>query len=260
MKQELIKPIIGLGNSAGVVLPKEWYGGKARIELIEKPFNIQKETLEILQQYLYDIQGIYLVGSYARGEQTEKSDIDVLVITNKTNKQFEQGKYNFLLISKKEMENSLKNNILPILPMLREAKVLLNENLILNYKKTLLTKKNLRWHFETTKSAMKMNKAAIELDKECISNTGDATVYSLILRLRSVYIVDCLRKNKKWSTKEFVILIKKVAGSLHAYEGYLRVKSDKKMREELLIKESEKLYNYILKRIKEQEKWLAKRK
>ncbi len=257
---KLIKPIVKVGNSAGIVLPKEWYGGKAKVELIKKPLNIKRDIFEILGQYLDDIQGVYLVGSYARGEETEKSDVDVLVITNKINKRFEQGKYNIILVSQKQIENSLQNNLLPILPMLKEAKTLLNKDLILDYQKTPLTKKNLRFHIETTKSAMKMNKAAIELDKDCMSNTGDASAYSLILRLRSIYIVDCLKKNKKWSTKEFVNLTKKAAGSLNAYEGYLRVKSDKKMKEELIIEEAEKLYDYILKKIKEQEKWLVKRK
>ncbi|MBU4069729.1 MAG: nucleotidyltransferase domain-containing protein [Nanoarchaeota archaeon] len=257
MKQELIKPVIRLGNSAGVVLPKEWYGGKARIELVEKPFNIQKETLEILQQYLYDIQGIYLVGSYARKEQTEKSDIDILVITNKTNKQLKQGKYNLLLISKKEMENSLKNNILPILPMLREAKVLLNESLILGYKKTLLTKKNLRWHFETTKSAMKMNKAVLEIGGKMIS---DNIIYSLILRLRELYIVDCLMHNKKSSTTEFLKLVKKITNSISSYGAYIRLKNDERVERVTSFEDATKIYGYIIKKIEEQVKWVAERK
>ena len=54
-------------------------------------------------------------------------------------------------------------------------------------------------------------------------------------------------------------LIKKISGSLKAYEGYLRVKDDGPEREELPILEAEKLYDYILKKIKEHEKW-AKRK
>ena len=105
-----------------------------------------------------------------------------------------------------------------------------------------------------------MNKAAIELSESSGSCSDDATAYSLILRLRSIYFVECLRKNKKWGTEEFKGIIKKIAGSLNSYEGYLRVKNDKKTNEELSIKEARKLYNYIMKKINEQEKWLAKRK
>lgn len=250
---KLIKPIIKLGNSAGIVLPKEWCGGKARVELIKKPINIKKDILEILEKYLVDIQGIYLVGSCARGEQTDKSDVDVLVITNKINKKIKQGKYNILLISKEQIENSLRDNVLPLLPMLREAKSFLNDELISGYKKTCLTRRNLKFHIETTKSAMKVNKVAIEINKKSISNSSDATAYSLVLRLRSIYIVDCLKKNKEWSAIEFTNLIKKITGSLNAYNGYLRVKNDKKIKKELPVEESEKLYFYILKAIRKQE-------
>ena len=46
MKQELIKQIVKVGNSAGVILPREWLNGKARIELIEKAIQFGKAMLE----------------------------------------------------------------------------------------------------------------------------------------------------------------------------------------------------------------------
>jgi len=263
MKQELIKPIVKVGNSAGVILPKEWLNGRAKIELVEKPLNIKKDILEILSKYLCDIQGIYLVGSYAREEQTSESDIDVLVITQTLNKKIEQGKYNLILISKNEVENSLKQNIIPLLPMLKEAKPLLNATLIENYKNTSLSKINLKWHIETTKSAMDFVEKDIDISKELNEkNTSDASAYSLVLRLRGVYLVNCLMKNKKWSNKELKLLIKKTTGSLKVYEGYLRVKNKQKskIKENIPPIEAEKLHTYILKKIKEQKKWLKERK
>ena len=260
MKQELIKPIIKLGNSAGVILPKMWLNGKARIELLEKPLDIKRDIFEILWPYFDDIQGVYLVGSYARVEQTKNSDIDVLVITRTINKRVDKGKYNLILITKESVEDSLKNNILPILPMLKEVKSLLNSQLIEHYKSTKLTPKNLKFHIETTKSAMQINETAIKLDKNSSLYTSDASAYSLILRLREAYIVDCLIKGKKWSNKELILLIKKIVGSLKAYNGYLRVKNNKRTKEDLTILEAEKLQSYIIKKIKEQEKWLQKRK
>ena len=140
MIRELIKPIVRVGNSAGVLLPKNWINGKARIELIEKPIDIKKDVLEILDPYLQNIEGIYLIGSYAREEQTKKSDVDILVITNKINKKIKKGKYEIILISKEKVESALEKNILPILPMLKEAKPLVNSSLIEKYKKTQLKK------------------------------------------------------------------------------------------------------------------------
>ena len=82
MKQELIKPIIKVGNSAGVILPKNWINGEARIELIEKPLDIKNDILEILKPYLQNIEGIYLIGSYARGDYKSNSDIDIFIEFN----------------------------------------------------------------------------------------------------------------------------------------------------------------------------------
>ena len=255
MIRELIKPIVRVGNSAGVLLPKNWINGKARIELIEKPIDIKKDVLEILDPYLQNIEGIYLIGSYARGEQTKESDVDILVITNKINKKIKKGKYELILIPKGKVESALEKNILPILPMLKEAKPIINSILIKKYRETQLTKKNLKWHIELTKSALGINREFIKLDKDLKSNSGDGVAYSLILRLRGTYIVDCLIKNKIPTKKELLNLIKKVSGSLKAYEGYLRVKNNEKDKNELPIEESIKLYDYLIKKIKEQEKW-----
>jgi hypothetical protein len=63
-----------------------------------------------------------------------------------------------------------------------------------------------------------------------------------------------------WSNKEFIKMIKRAAGSLKAYEGYLRRKNNMKEKKELPIEEAEKLYNYVKKKIKEQEKWVKGKK
>src|SRR3989344_2268778 len=149
-KQELIKPIVRVGNSAGVILPREWLNGKVRVELVERPLNIKKDILEILDDYLEEIVGIYIVGSYARGEQTKESDVDVLVITNRINKRLEKKHYEIIMTTKDVVEDEMKRNVLPLLPMIKEAKVLMNSDLIEKWKKTELTKKNLKPHIELT--------------------------------------------------------------------------------------------------------------
>lgn len=259
MEMELIKQVVRVGNGGGVILPKEWIKGKAIVRLIEKPLNLKREVLELLERCLGDIRGIYLVGSYAREEETQKSDVDVLVITNKTNEKIERGKYNILLISEEQVKKSLDENILPILPMLKEARVILNEQLISEYRKTELTKKNLKWHIETTKSALKVSKTALELAEMENKNVSDRIMYSLILRLREEYIVDCLMKNKRASKKEFLELVKKIAYSADSYEAYLRAKNNEKVKRVIPAKEAWKIYNYAVKKIGEQE-WLIKRR
>lgn len=258
---ELIRSIVRVGNSAGVILPREWLNGKAKIQLIEKPIDIKNEIFEILDDYLPDIIGLYIVGSYARGEETGKSDVDILAITNNTDKHIDNGKYNIILISKDKIEQALQKNILPILPMIKEAKALLNDELIESYKNTPLTRKNLDWHIEGTKSILKVNRESIGLSKEMFSKfVGDAVAYSLVLNLRSMYIVNCLKIGKLWSNKELLRLIKGITGSLMAYEGYIRVKSNQRKKEDFPIEEAEKLYNYVYSKIKEQERWVKAKK
>jgi len=257
---ELIKTAIKVGNSAGVILPKKYLNSQVKIVL--EPLNIKKDVLEIIlkEDILKEVEGIYLTGSYARGEETIESDIDILIITNNLNKKIVKENYEIVCISRKEIERQIKENIFPILPMIKEAKVIMNKELIQNYVNEKLTKENLKWHLDTIKSAMKVVEKSIEVSKKLKINESDASAYSLILRLRTLYIIDCIRKNKLWNKKEFLNIIKKISGSLIAYEEYLRIKKgDKKLKNKLPIAEAENLMNYNNKKIKEIEKWLLQK-
>lgn len=257
---ELIKNTIRVGNSAGVLLPKEFLNTQVKIVL--QPLNIEKDILEILleEKILKDILGVYLIGSYARKEQTIESDIDVLVITKNINKRIEKGKYDLLLISKEIVDEKMKKNIFPLLPMMIEAKPIINEELLNKYISTLLTKKNLKWNIDTTKSAMNVVKEYIKLAEEIQEKVSDAASYSLILRLRTIYIINCLKKGKIWTKREFLGLIKKISGSLIAYERYLDSKNNNAKAYNLPIREAKKLMDYNNKKIREIEKWLKERK
>ena len=257
--EKLIKHVVRIGNSAGVVLPKKWLNGEARVELIHKPINIKEDVLEILSPYLKNISGIYLTGSYARNEQTKKSDIDVLVIGSGIDKQIKKGKYNIIIISEEKIEEQNEKNALPVLPMLKEAKVILNAPLIKNYRKSKITKKNVKWHVETTKSALKLIREFLDMNKKINEKPGKGEIYSLILRLRTVYIINCLRKNKKWSKKELLSLIKEISGSLKAYEAYENIKNNEKINE-VRLEELERLYKYLEDKTRILEKWIKKEK
>jgi hypothetical protein len=62
-----------------------------------------------------------------------------------------------------------------------------------------------------------------------------------------------LIKGKSWNNKELTRIIKKVTGSILAYEGYQRVKSNKNGSKQLPMMEAEKLHKYISKKFIEQE-------
>lgn len=257
---ELIKPIIKVGNSAGVLVPKEWLHGEAKVSLVVRPLNLEEEIINILKPHLSLVICIALVGSYARKEQTTRSDIDVLAVTSNISKKIKKGKYNIILISREEAEVSLKNNVLPILPMLMEAKPILNSELLEKYKKTSLNKNNLNWHFETTKSALKVQKKTIEIAELENKSISDNIVYSLMLRLREAYIVDCLRSKKQYATKNFLALLDKIGVSREAYIVYQRSKDEFSSKNTLSVSDAKRIYLYIKNLIERQEKWAEKRK
>ena len=258
---EIIKTAIKVGNSAGVLLPREYLNYQVKVTL--EPLNIEKEIIKILleENLLEEIIGAYLIGSYVRKEQTIESDIDILIITSSINKRITKDKYEIICISKKEVERQLKENALPILQMLKEAKPVINKELLKSYINHPLTKKNIKWHIDTTKSAIKVIKKDIEISKELNEkNIDDRIVYSLILRLRTMYIIKCIKNNKVYKKTEFLKLVKKIAGSLRAYEGYIRSKTNQKPKQTLPIPEAEKLVNRLSKKIIQIEKWLKEKK
>ena len=96
-----------------------------------------------------------------------------------------------------------------------------------------------------------------ECKEEIIS---DGLAYSLILHLRSAYIVDCLINRREWPTKGILFLIKNIAGSLKSYDGYLRVKNNLSLKSEVPVEEARRLLEYTLIKVEEHKKWAQKRK
>jgi predicted nucleotidyltransferase len=242
---ELIKQITKAGNSSNVLLPKEWLGGMARVELIEKPIDMVEDTIRILKPYLKDILGIYIVGSYARKEETKESDIDILVITKESNKRIQKGKYEVILISKDNLDKAMKENIIPLLSMIKEAKTILNEGLITEYKNINPNEKNLRWIIEITKSSKKLNKQAIRISRELKENISDGIIYSIILGLRSTYTINCLKNNKIPTKKGLMDLLNKIVKTEEPYSAYLRSKDNQRDKKSISPEIAEKLNNAI---------------
>ena len=192
-----------IGNGGHIYLPKGMVGKKIIVHLIEKSIDdIEEEILQMLKPYLKHIKGIYLHGSYARKEQTADSDIDILVVTDgKVKIKKRINEYEIVSISLEQIEKTINYTAVLILPMLREAKPILNQDLIEKYKKEKLTKKNTKWYIETTESSLKLAKDWIS-DKEIKSMPN--IVYPLILRLRGLYLIEALIKNRGYSNKEVV--------------------------------------------------------
>lgn len=246
MEYEIIKKAFKLGNSAGVLLPIGWKDKKVSIKLIDR--SVPQEILEILEkkELLKNTIGIFLAGSYARGEETEPSDIDVLVITDNINKQIKIGKYEMIFISKDKFEKSLIRSIY-LASLINEAKAILNSDLLENFRNKI-RKISIKKHLDEISSITKINEKSVEIDTELNEKVQDETLYSIVLRLRELYLIECLKNNKKPSNKEFVSLIRKIA-SEEPYKAYLRVKNDLKTKKIVPVEEAMRLINEIKKRM-----------
>jgi predicted nucleotidyltransferase len=248
-----IKNTVKAGNSSAVILPRAWLNKQVRVEIIEKDEGlILNEVINILKKdiSLDEVIGIYLCGSYARGEQEDSSDIDVLVISDSIDRKIiSEGVYNVLIVSEDLLYQKLEQDLFPIGQMLREARPLLNKNYLKNLE-IKVTKENVKWYLETTEKKLKI---ISEYLKECKlkkkNRVKDRVVYTLILRIRTLEIIKKLIQNKIYSKKEFIKLIKKLSGSENAYEKYLIVKSNsetkKQEKSELKLKEAQALYDYL---------------
>jgi len=244
-----IKKAIKAGNSSAVILPRAWLNKEVRVELIKKtPDIILSEVIEILKKHisLKDVIGIYLAGSYARGEEDEDGDVDILIITDNIDKEMiQEGVYNILIVSHQLISQKLNQDLFPIGQMLKEAKPLMNSNYIKDLE-IKVTKKNVKWYLDSTEEKLDLIREYLDNSKKRNEKLlEDKIAYSLILRIRTLEIIKRLIENKIYSKKEFLKLIKKVSNGTNAYEGYLIVKNNQKEENRLKIEEAESLYNYL---------------
>lgn len=255
---EIIKNVSKWGNGAGVLLPKEWINQEVRIIFIDRTLQIKKEVFNILEKYLSDILGIYLVGSYAREEQTEKSDIDILVISNKIRQEMESGKYHLSIVPLEAIKKTLNKYPLMIYPRLIEAKTIINPNLLKELKSAKIHKNSFNKFIEETKRVIKINNEIIKLDKlEGDKLLSVDILYSLILRLRSIFMVKSILNNKDYSNKDFKEWLTKNIHGLEynkVYNVYTEIKNDKQPKIDIKLSVAEQLLDLIKEEIKNLEK------
>lgn len=245
--ETIVKQAREVGTSAGVLLPRSWLDKQVVVTLFSpSKEEIAKDIMEILvkKDLNEGVKGIYLFGSYARGEQDSESDIDVLIITQKINKLINYGNYEIMLVSEENFSKNLASN-LSYLSIMKEIKVVMNRELIEKYslKKQKL---NLRKLLIEIEKIIKINKEMVELCRERNKKIPDGMIYSIVLRLRELYLIKCLISNKKYYKKDF---IKIVGEKIHL--AYSRVKKDEKELEDVFPDEAKKLLDLSEKWLKE---------
>jgi len=227
--ETIIRRTRELGTSAGVLLPKSWLNKEVAVSiLLPKKEEIAKDIIKILieKNLAKDAKGIYLVGSYARGDADFNSDIDVLILTGETNRIMEHENYEILLVSEENFSKNLARS-LNFISFLKEAETLFNEELIEKYR-NMKYKLNVQNHLKEIEEILKINKDSVNLCKNASENVPDGIVYSIVLRLRELYLIKCLFLKKNYSKSEFV----KIVGE-KAYNSYNIVKIKQKEANEL---------------------------
>ncbi len=253
--ETLIKQTRELGTSAGVLLPRKWLNKQVVVTLhIPSKEDITLDVFKILfeQNLNEEAKGIYLFGSYVRGDYDFNSDIDILVITQNANKIIKNENYEILLVSEKNFLKNLPYS-LNYLSMLKEMKVILNKELIEKYRSGNI-KLDIKDILKEIERIIKINEDSLATCKESKQNIPDGIVYSVVLRLRELYLIKCLLLRKQYYKDDFL----KFAGD-KTYSAYLRVKRDEKEVDNISYEEIKNIADLSLKwlrELKEQKKEL----
>ena len=198
MEEKIVRQVTEIGNGAHIFAPKEWLGEEVIILRTPKK-DPKEEVLKVLYPYLDRVVAVFLFGSYARNEQEKDSDMDVFVISNEKFK-VKSNNLDLIIVPENKIELAKKINPILFYSMLNEAKQIINPS----YLEKLKQEKVNFWYFkefiEDTKKSINSNKEIIEMDKKLKNKwMSESVIYSLILRLRGVFIINLLLSNKKYS-------------------------------------------------------------
>ena len=249
----MLKQAIKVGNGAGILLPRKYLGSLVEVNIKTQSIeDIKRQILEKASPYLEEINGIYLTGSYARNEEKLDSDIDVIIISeDKIDLKMEN--YHFICLEYNKLLKEMAESVIEYYPMLLEAKPILNKAILRSLLEIPLTKTNLRYHIESCKSALKVIKKALETqEKDLIVN--DAMIYSLVLRLRSIYLVDMILDKKIGNNKGLMKYSISVDSIEKLYNIYRKLKEDKNVKIDVNINDIEQCYGFAYGKLIEQEK------
>lgn len=246
-KQTITKQTIKLGNSAGVLLPREWLNSVVEVKLVKTPYGkdrILKDLNKYLKDYFKNILGIYLTGSYARGDYDKESDIDILVVTDSINKIINIENYEFFLISEENLTKNLSKSLY-LASAIKETTPLMNQKLLKKFRDMKINL-NIKDNLREIERILRINKDMIEIARDYNEKILDGTAYSLVLRFRELYLIRCMGENRTPDKKEFLDLIGK-----NIYNAYVRIKRDKEEINDGDVEEADKIYELSKKWLKD---------
>lgn len=194
--ETVTKAVKKYGNSGGVYVPSSWIGGQVKIELIDEPFS-PKDVLNRIT--LEHIVSAILYGSYARKEITERSDIDIILITDEDAKigipdELRQ-KYDIQIKTIKEARNAMMHDPIFHKVIMDESIALINHQFLDSLRKETLKPGGIRTRIKLAESSVRIIREIFEAGDE------SEIVYPIVMRLKEILILECLLTNKKYSTR-----------------------------------------------------------
>lgn len=222
-REQIIREVTPIGNGAHIFALKEWIGEEVIVIRNPEP-SLKKKVLKVIEPYLESIIGVYVYGSYARSEQRKDSDIDLLVISNKNIKIKEKG-FEITVLEMNKIRDAIKIAPVLIYSSIIEAKPIINSELLGELKKSYKPEaRNFKEYLVETREIAEINEELLD-------------PYSIVLRLRGIYLIEKLLLRDNYSNENFKEWILKNARDLkkkidfdYVYGAYLKIKDGLKPR------------------------------
>jgi len=248
-----------VGNGAHIFAPKEWINEKVLIVRLEKK-SIKEKILQKLYPHLDKIIGVFLYGSQARGEATENSDVDILVIAKEKFEIKKEENFEVIIIREDSLGNAIKTNPLMLYSIFKEAKAIINEGYLNKLRQIKINPVLFKPFIQTTKESIKSDEEIIELDKKTGKTISNSVLYSLILRLRGIFIIRGLLNDEDYSNSLFKKWInhKCKINYEEVYSIYQALRSEKELKDEAPIEFGETLVDLLKKELKKLEQLINK--
>lgn len=192
--ETLIKECKPRGNSASVYVPKSWENHLVRVSLLSP----RELILEVLKPHLPYVKGVYVYGSHVRGEAGEESDVDALVVVSKRIDIKLKRPLELVVATEKALRAELDRNPITLKPILNEAQVIINDELLERLKAVEVDKQRYVDFLNETIQRTKENVPLLEGEKKI-----RAVVYSLMLRLKSIYHLKLMQEDGKYTHRGF---------------------------------------------------------
>lgn len=220
----LIKEAKRMGTSASVYVPKEWLGKKVIVQLLSP----KEMILDTLLPHMQHIIMVGLYGSCVRGEETINSDVDVFVVTDKKMRVKYPKPLDVLMVTEEELYDILQDDPIQLMPVILESQALMNEPYLQGLKSVKVNPRKYLKVVKSTEDVLKEHERLIPKREKL-----GYVVYSLMMRLKALRLIELMLSGKKHSTKEYERYIQGLGIGKEPYKGlqsvYKSVRDDIKL-------------------------------